>query len=86
MTTKPDFDEWALNIIDTYFNSRRDKFERDSLAEHLRLAYEQGYHYGLNNGWVDEQEKSIQYRSPVPSTGRDTLSDDDMGFTYGGKK
>lgn len=80
MITKPDFDKWAERIIDTYFNSRRDKFEQDSLAEHLRMAYAQGYNYGLNNGWAEEQEKEVTRRSPVPSTGRDTRTDEDMGF------
>ena len=52
----PDFKQWAYNITIRTNMTRR---TIDEIETALRQAYEQGYHYGLNMGWAEEQEKNI---------------------------
>lgn len=46
----PQFDVWARSII------RR---SAKDIEQALEDAYNQGYYYGLNNGWAVEQDKDI---------------------------
>lgn len=55
--TAPDFKQWAYNLT-----IRTDMTVRtvDEIERALRQAYEQGYSYGLNNGWAEEQDKDME--------------------------
>lgn len=52
MTTKPDFNEWSVKLIDS-----EGAIDADDVETALSQAYEQGYQYGLNNGWAEEIDK-----------------------------
>jgi hypothetical protein len=58
--TKPDFKEWVTLIGHLYELGRFD----DAALEAKNL-YNQGYYYGLNNGWAEEQDKEYQMRKDL---------------------
>lgn len=53
--TKPNYKLWAKNLLaDGDFNLEA------RLADALETLFDQGYEFGLNNGWAEEQDKQYQ--------------------------
>ncbi len=55
--TKPDFKEWADNIV---LLAQTHGTAREEIENALKQAYEQGYSLGLNHGWAIEQDKDME--------------------------
>ncbi len=53
---KPDFEEWARNVVEYNDNPENDW---SAVCVALEQSFEQGYQLGLNKGWAHELDKAI---------------------------
>lgn len=60
MTTYPNYSEY-LHLIESLLKQGR----RDDAAVELQKLYDQGYHYGVNYGWVDIQDADLSEQDYV---------------------
>ncbi len=57
---KPEYDQWAENLLQEIYYAPTDAHREAVIKEHLLKAVQRGYVDGLENGWAKEQDKEYK--------------------------